>query len=168
MTSIILRIAIEDQELRDLYVPHIRSHNDAVTNTSHPNAGFDLFVPQVHSVPATIQTYKLNHGVRAEMLSVDLNGNIQPTGFLLMPRSSLSNTSLMLANHVGVVDSGYRGDLIGAFRNLGQFEFVAERGIRLLQVCHPSLTPFRVEMVSSVNDLSVTARGACGFGSTGR
>lgn len=168
MTTILLRIAIEEQALRDLYIPHIRVHNDAIANTSHPNSGFDLFVPREHNIPAAIQTYKLNHGVRAEMISIDLNGNIQPTGFFLMPRSSLSNTTLMQANHVGVVDSGYRGDLIGAFRNLGQVEFVAERGIRLLQVCHPSLTPFRVEMVSSVNDLSATARGEGGFGSTGR
>ena len=168
MTTILLRIAIEDQSLRDLYLPHIRAHNDAIANIPHPNAGFDLFVPRDHRLPATINTYKLNHEIKAEMVTMDLNGNIQPTGFFLMPRSSMSNTSLMLSNHVGVVDSGYRGDLIGAFRNLGATEFVAESGTRLLQICHPSLTPFNVQMVSSVNDLSTTARGSGGFGSTGR
>ena len=36
-----------------------------------------------------------------------------PEGYvgLLFPRSSLSKTSLVLANHVGVIDSGYRGEI---------------------------------------------------------
>lgn len=99
---------------------------------------------------------------------IDLNGGITPCAFYLMPRSSLSNTPLMLSNHVGVVDSGYRGDIIGAFRNLSHNEFIAEERTRLLQICHPSLIPFRVDLVSSVNDLSTTSRGSGGFGSTGR
>ena len=44
-----------------------------------------------------------------------------PEGYvgLLFPRSSLSKTSLILANHVGVVDSGYRGEIKFRFKELG-------------------------------------------------
>ena len=44
-----------------------------------------------------------------------------PEGYvgLLFPRSSLSKTSLVLANHVGVVDSGYRGEIKFRFKELG-------------------------------------------------
>jgi dUTP pyrophosphatase len=167
-TTIVLRIVVEDDNLRNLYIPYILAHNDALRENSHPNAGFDLFVPYNRTFEPTIQTSKLNFGVKTEMVHIEDNGVRRPTGFFLMPRSSLSNTPLMLSNHVGVVDSGYRGDLIGAFRNLGTEEFLAEAGTRLLQVCHPTLTPFHVELVGSVNDLTTTSRGAGGFGSTGR
>ena len=72
----------------------------------------------------------------------------------------------MLANQVGIIDSGYRGNLIGAFRNLGTIPFRVEEGTRLLQICHPSLLPVHVVLVDE-SELSTTARGVGGFGSTG-
>jgi len=44
-----------------------------------------------------------------------------PEGYvgLLFPRSSVSKTSLVLANHVGVVDSGYRGEIKFRYKDLG-------------------------------------------------
>jgi dUTP pyrophosphatase len=73
----------------------------------------------------------------------------------------------MLANHVGIIDSGYRGNLMGAFRLLGQSEYTVEKHNRLLQICHPSLCPVIVKMVDE-NELSCTTRGSGGFGSTGK
>ena len=72
----------------------------------------------------------------------------------------------MLANHVGIIDSGYRGDLIGAFRCLDN-EYNVESNTRLLQICHPSLCPVYVVIVPE-NELSNTERGSGGFGSTGK
>jgi len=72
----------------------------------------------------------------------------------------------MLGNHVGVIDSGYRGFLMGAFRNLSQTPYKVEEGVRLLQICEPSLKPIYVEMVDEC-ELSTTERGEGGFGSTG-
>ena len=37
--------------------------------------------------------------------------------YQIYPRSSLSKYPIMLANHVGIIDSGYRGNLIVAFRS---------------------------------------------------
>jgi dUTP pyrophosphatase len=86
------------------------------------------------------------------------------------PRSSISKTPLMLANHTGIVDSGYRGSLIGAFRWLktpNQQSYILEKHTRLLQICHPSLCRVVVCLVNE-EDLTSTTRGEGGFGSTGR
>jgi dUTP pyrophosphatase len=72
----------------------------------------------------------------------------------------------MLANHTGIIDAGYRGYLIGAFRNLYADPYKVEKHTRLLQVCHPTLCPIHVVLVNE-EDLSTTARGEGGFGSTG-
>jgi dUTPase len=77
----------------------------------------------------------------------------------------------MLANHTGIIDSGYRGSLIGAFRWLRSSDddsrsYLVEQNTRLAQVCHPTLCPVYVVLVNE-RDLSNTERGAGGFGSTG-
>jgi dUTPase len=77
----------------------------------------------------------------------------------------------MLANHTGIIDSGYRGNLIGAFRALyfhkdDNNSYIVEKHTRLLQICHPSLCPIYVVMVNE-DELTNTERGEGGFGSTG-
>lgn len=95
--------------------------------------------------------------------------NNNPAAFMVYPRSSLSKTSLMLSNHVGIIDSGYRGNIIGAFRCLSEnIDFVADKFTRLVQICHPSLCKIRVVLVEEETDLSTTLRGSGGFGSTGK
>jgi len=79
----------------------------------------------------------------------------------------MSKTPLMLANHTGIIDSGYRGELIAALRNLSGSPYELVQETRLTQVCLPSLEAFTVEIVDQDN-LSSTARGAGGFGSTGQ
>ena len=99
------------------------------------------------------------------------NGKVFNTGFLMFPRSSLSGTPLRLANSVGVIDSGYRGDLIGTFDCLGGIDniFVVNKYDKLLQIVAPGMVPIYVTIVNSDNQLGeMTERGAGGFGSTGR
>ena len=74
----------------------------------------------------------------------------------------------MLANSVGVIDSGYRGDIIGAFRNISgdNKSFVVEQYTRLLQICAPDLRPIIVQLVDA-DFFEKTTRGEGGFGSTG-
>jgi dUTP pyrophosphatase len=75
----------------------------------------------------------------------------------------------MLANSVGIIDSGYRGPIIGAFRNISckQEPYVVEKYSRLLQICAPDLRPIMVELVGE-NFFETTERGDGGFGSTGQ
>jgi dUTP pyrophosphatase len=92
-----------------------------------------------------------------------------PEGYvgLLFPRSSNSKTDLYLTNHVGVVDSGYRGEIMFKFRpingllNAKVFQ-VGERVGQLLIIPYP-----QIELVES-DELSDTERGEGGFGSTGK
>ena len=85
--------------------------------------------------------------------------------FYIYPRSSISKTPLRLANSVGIIDSGYRGELIAVFDNISDYEHIILPGTRLVQVCLPSLLPFSVKLVD--DDFLTTERGEGGFGSTG-
>ena len=89
-----------------------------------------------------------------------------PTGFvgLLLPRSSVSKTSLALANSVGVIDSGYRGEIMLKYRQTGDANPVYGVGDRVGQIMiipHP-----KIEFIEA-DELSTTERGDGGFGSTG-
>ena len=159
----ILKITIPNNELRDHYVGHIAKHNNAIQTDPFPNAGFDLFVPDTVGVPNSIETSKMiSMDVKCEMIEPDGKS----VAYYMYPRSSLSKTPLILANHVGIIDSGYRGNLIGAFRNVDKKPYIVDKHTRLLQVCHPSLWPIYVIIVEE-SELSTTSRGSCGFGSTG-
>ena len=87
----------------------------------------------------------------------------------MYPRSSLSKTQLRLANSVGIIDSGYRGNLIGAFDCLSKKgEYKVLKDDRLVQICSPDLAPIMVEIVDTEEKLGKkTTRGQGGFGSTG-
>ena len=91
-----------------------------------------------------------------------------PVGYFLDPRSSTgTKTPLRLANSVGVIDSGYRGNYIAAFDNIRSATFIVDRLQQLVQICAPNLMyPLRVELVEEL-ELN-TPRGEGGFGSTGK
>lgn len=160
----ILRIYIDknNSKLKEKYKNHIEQHNSGIMNDRFPNSGFDLFVPSDVEIPGDSKSQMVSMGVKCEMLN---ESNIS-MAYYMYPRSSFSKTPLMLGNHVGVIDSGYRGFLMGAFRNLSQTPYKVEEGVRLLQICEPSLKPIYVEMVDE-SELSTTERGEGGFGSTG-
>ena len=159
----ILKIAISNNELRDHYITAIDKHNNAIQTDPFPNAGFDLFVPETIGVPNSVETAKMiSMDVKCEMVEPDGKS----VAYYMYPRSSLSKTPLILANHVGIIDSGYRGPLIGAFRNVDKRPYIVDKHTRLLQVCHASLWPIFVVLVEE-SELSTTSRGSGGFGSTG-
>lgn len=85
--------------------------------------------------------------------------------YLIYPRSSIANTPLLLANSVGVVDSGYRGPIMAALRNTSSETFTLNAGTRIIQLCEPGLMP--LNGVSRVDSFEETKRGSHGFGSTG-
>lgn len=83
---------------------------------------------------------------------------------LVFPRSGLSTKKgIVLANCVGVIDSGYRGEVMATLRNWSLDAVNLEAGER---VCQLVVMPFcPVEIVQA--ELSETERGRDGFGSTG-
>jgi dUTP pyrophosphatase len=161
-----LYVDSKNMDLFHKYITQTEKHNDDVLNGSHPNSGFDLFFPESATFD-NINTKMVDFRVKCEMKYYNTLENVsKPSGFYLYPRSSLSKTPLMLSNHVGIIDSGYRGFLIGAFRNLSSIPYFVEKDNRLVQICSPDLKPFLVTIVDN-EFFSITERGTGGFGSTG-
>ena len=188
-----LAVSASRPELVETYREAMDKHNAATRDNLYYNSGFDLFLPTDVQFTVPIQTQMLNLEVKGEMIytrifvSTDKNNVVGavsiPSPYYLYPRSSMSKTPLMLANHTGIIDAGYRGNLIAATRwlantntNTGSGDVSAtthhspysvEKHTRLFQVCHPSLCPIFVVLVPET-ELTSTARGEGGFGSTGK
>lgn len=98
-----------------------------------------------------------------------------PTGLILelpvgwegqvRPRSGLAlRHGVTLLNSPGTIDSDYRGEVKVIMINLGQSDFVVQRGDRIAQLV---VSPVAQVVVVEVDSLSSTGRGEGGFGSTG-
>ena len=85
---------------------------------------------------------------------------------LVFPRSSVRNQDLILSNCVGVIDSGYRGELQATFKKTNGLDSlkykVGERGAQII------ILPYPTVFMTEVPELSETERGTGGFGSTGK
>jgi len=131
-----------------------------IPNYSKPgDAGIDLVATSIILETSTQITYGL--GVALQI----------PEGFvgLIFPRSSIRNTDLTLSNSVGVVDSGYRGELQATFNKKGVAKkdggyvyMVGDRVAQIMIIPHPEIE------FEEVEELSNTERGEGGFGSTGK
>ncbi len=69
------------------------------------------------------------------------------------------------ANCVGVIDSDYRGELLVGLQNSGDADYTVQPGDRIAQLM---ITPVIQARIRLVDELDETARGAGGFGSTGK
>lgn len=162
----------DDELLRSTYINAANAHNTKIlAHPEHIDAGFDLYTPDKVNVTSGLQLEKIDFNIicRAYKVSKRCTSN---TGFYMYPRSSICKTRVRLANNVGIIDSGYRGHLIGAFDvphiylsstpdNIYQLD-------RLVQICAPGLIPIMVEIVDTKERLGEqTVRGEGGFGSTG-
>lgn len=90
-----------------------------------------------------------------------------PDGYvgLMFPRSSISKTKLILSNHVGVIDSGYRGELKFRFKKLlWDFGDIYKIGDKIGQLV---IVPIPHIELEETLELSNSDRGTGGFGSTG-
>jgi len=165
-----LFINSNDNVLTSMYQSAAVAHNAKMINSGFPDAGFDLFAPFENQCMGGDVT-KINFSVKTSAQMVCENGKVFNTGFQMCPRSSLSGTPLRLANSIGIIDSGYRGDLIGKFDCLLGLDndYFVDKYSKLLQVVAPAMVPIYVMIVESESELGVeTERGAGGFGSTGR
>jgi dUTP pyrophosphatase len=145
------------------YYGQILKHNmtlmDSLNDpTVFVNDGFDLITPvNIQCEELTTVDYK----VKIQSFCVTETKKF-PCGMKLYPRSSIVKTPLRLANSVGVIDPGYRGNIMGVFDCYKDYDIVA--GSRLTQLCASSVFPI---FVKSVNELSESNRGENGFGSSG-
>ena len=137
-----------------------KTHPDAVLPTYGKlgDAGMDLTAVSIVSETAYQIVY--DTGIAVEI----------PEGFvgLVFPRSSIRKTDLVLANSVGVIDSGYRGSIQATFLKINNPNHirnedykVGDRIVQLMIIPHPFIE------FKEVTELSNTERGTGGHGSTG-
>lgn len=83
----------------------------------------------------------------------------------VMPRSGLAvKNGITVLNAPGVVDSGYRGEIVVPLINLGRETFEVSSGDRIAQLI---ISPYTKVKPYSVSSLSDSDRGSDGLGSTG-
>ena len=177
-----LFISSTDPILKEKYIEATNAHNLKIMNDPFVDSGFDILCPsQGFNCLSNNGPNKIDFQVKCSAQIVTSYKNsgdktIYYTGYYMYPRSSLSKTRLRLANSVGIIDSGYRGNLIGMFDCFSagksalcetEYDYVVKPFEKLVQICAPNLCPVYVELVESVEELSdVTLRGEGGFGST--
>lgn len=133
-----------------------------------------------HATPqyATIQSagMDLRANLDEPIILKPLERRLIPTGLSIAlpdgyeaqvrPRSGLAfKKGITVLNSPGTIDADYRGDIGVILVNLSQEDFVVEDGERIAQLVVAAYT--RVDW-SEVTELDDTARGAGGFGSTGK
>ena len=129
----------------------IKNHKD--------DAGFDLYFPTkqtIYSGEATLLKFDI---------ACEMHDDYLPTSYMLVPRSSICKTPLRMANSIGIIDAGYRGEIIAAVDNISKKSYTISPGERLFQLVHPTLYPINASLVDELSD---TERGEGGFGSTGK
>ena len=142
----------------DLKIRVKRLHSDAVipSYSKDGDAGMDLTITSIISNTTFQVTY--GFGIAVEI----------PKGYvgLIFPRSSVRNYEIILSNCVGVIDSGYRGEIQGTFNKsngLDSFKYkIGDRAAQILIIPYPS-----VKFIES-DTLTDTERSDGGFGSTGK
>ena len=127
------------------------------------DSGFDLFCPE-NIEWQNFSSYMLDHHISCAMT---YKGKF--VGYYLYMRSGTPvKTPLRLANNVGIIDSGYRGNIKAYFDiNGSNFNFV--KGHRYMQICPPDIgRPMKVVIVDSLAILGENnVRNKGGYGSTG-
>lgn len=162
-----LRILVENPDLRSLYESCVQAHNHKIMqNLDYPDAGFDLINPvRQTAVSGRVNKVELKVKCAATLLNGDTSSSSVNTGYYLYPRSSISKSGIRLANSVGIIDAGYRGQLIAMVDVVYCSEYVLDAYDKMFQICAPALIPIIAEVVDELGEK--TQRGEGGFGSTG-
>lgn len=192
----VLLLYVDDNVSDDIHGAYQKAiaanERDVARGERFRDSGFDLYCPETIQVDrddynaSKKKPITLNHKVKVACYFVPDGGEGDsgegggsgegdrstwvPLPYYLYARSSISKTPFRMANSVGIIDAGYRGDIMGKLDWLdnGEDLYRIEKGTRLFQLCAYNLFPFDViQLVESEKALSeVTKRGYGGFGST--
>lgn len=182
-----------DDTLKQIYNNSAINHNAKIVNEPHfYDAGFDLFLPKneynQEFCGNQISFYgtgwedvgpinKVDFKIKCCAKMYTKYDKFYYTPFYTYARSSMSKTPLRLANNQGIIDAGYRGNLIGMFDCIynnnnsddREQDFYMDAYSRILQICAPGLVPIYIQIVNNIEELGpTTSRGECGIGSTGK
>tara|TARA_Y100000590_G_scaffold28122_2_gene31516 strand:+ start:27081 stop:27518 length:438 start_codon:yes stop_codon:yes gene_type:complete len=143
-----LKIRPFNVEVKAMYENHGHFHDG--------DAGLDLFVINEQTISGGESTL-----IHLEIACETEEGR----PYLLMPRSSIAKTPLRLSNSIGLIDGGYRGEIMAAVDNIKDEAYTVEPCQRLFQLVAMDGSPIHFELVEV---LSNSTRGEGGFGSTGK
>lgn len=135
-----------------------RIHEKAILpGFAHPgDAGLDLYSVEQKQIPAG-ESALIGTGI---VIQLPENTEAQ-----VRPRSGLAlKHQITLLNSPGTIDYGYRGEVKVIVINHGKRPFLVEEGMKIAQMV---VKPVLAVRVVEEDDLSGTARGEGGFGSTG-
>ena len=157
MKNIVLKIQTENEKLKNLYMNHGHFHTGDI--------GIDLFCPElVDAKPKT--NLLLSLGVKCEIVIRDITDkDIMNLPYMLVPRSSICKTPLIMHNSIGIIDAGYRGELKAPIYNLSERVYTIEDNQRLFQIV--LFGGQAIKKIEIHDSLSTTERGTSGLGSTG-
>ena len=127
----------------------------------HPgeDLGYDVFALQ-ETILVPHQTVRVRTGIAVEARHPETGA---PLGLLVRDRSSMAARGL--ATTAGVIDAGYRGEVLIVMTNLGQSPVELKAGEKIAQMIP---LPVLTGPVAEVENLEASAREAKGFGSSGR
>lgn len=128
---------------------------------AHPgeDLGYDLFALEV-TVLAPRETSRVRTGIAVEARNPATGA---PLGLLVRDRSSMAARGI--ATTAGVIDAGYRGEILVLMTNLGEAPVELKAGEKIAQMIPVPVLTGEVETVESLED---SARAEKGFGSSGR
>ena len=143
-----LKIKPFNAEVKRLYTDHGHFHDG--------DAGLDLYVINEQTIQSGETTL-----IHLQIACETQDGR----PYLLMPRSSIAKTPLRLCNSIGLIDGGYRGEIMAVVDNIKNEPYTVQSGQRLFQLVAMDGSPIHFELV---DELSESTRGDDGFGSTGK
>ena len=136
------------EDIQSMYNNHSHFHQG--------DAGLDLFIIKDKIIEPG-ETDRIQLGISCE--------NLEQKPYLLMARSSISKTPLRLSNSVGLIDAGYRGEIMAAVDNIKDYSYTLEEGQRFFQLVSMNGEAIHFTLADTLSD---TSRGSGGFGSTGK
>lgn len=141
----------------------IKKLNEAarVPVVAHPgeDLGYDVFALESAALPPRA-TVRVRTGIAVEARDP---GTGAPLGLLVRDRSSMAARGIVTTG--GVIDSGYRGEILILMTNLTEAPIELQAGEKIAQMIPVPVLTGRVEEVETLED---SARAEKGFGSSGR
>ena len=143
-----------------LYIkPHNNTAREFYQNHGHfhdGDAGLDLYILEdIYFESGETKAIKLGISCESE----------DGIAYYLFPRSSISRTPLRMANSIGLIDGGYRGEIMAYCDNIKHDKYSIKEGERLFQIVASNCSEISYELRDELSD---STRGSGGFGSTGK
>lgn len=142
-----LKLKPFSDDIKKLYKNHEHFHDG--------DGGLDLFIVKNQIINAK-STTTIHLGISCETKEF--------IPYFLMARSSISKTPLRLSNSIGLIDAGYRGEIMASVDNIRNDNYEIKNGQRLFQLVSMVGSPIQLRVVEK---LSTSDRNNGGFGSTG-